>query len=388
MRKHSGIGICAICGLLLAVASGCRRQGQSSDANSIFLSGRIEGDDSNVASKLSGRIVEISVREGDTVKAGQRLARISGEQTIAARAEAQAKLEAARRAVEQATRAVAVLETQQQQLDLQEQQAKLDAQGRVSQADGESAAAQAGLAQAKADLDQNRADAARYEALAAKGAVPQQQADQYDTRVKTSQALVDAAQQKVEAANGALKIARASEANPEIRQSQKETLRQQIDEAKANVRLAQAQVDVNQAALEKSEADVQDLSIVAPFDGTVVTRAAEPGQVVTPGTTVLTVVDMSKLYLRGFIPEGEIGRVVIGQRAEVFLDSAPDTAIDAEVMRIDPEAMFTPENTYFQSDRVTQVVGVKVLLKGGYGKAKLGMPADGRIFTAASQGQH
>jgi HlyD family secretion protein len=74
---------------------------------------------------------------------------------------------------------------------------------------------------------------------------------------------------------------------------------------------------------------------------------------------------------------------------EVFLDSSPQTAIPAEVMRIDPEAMFTPENTYFKEDRVKQVVGVKILLKGGYGNAKLGMPADGNILIerSATQGE-
>jgi HlyD family secretion protein len=52
-------------------------------------------------------------------------------------------------------------------------------------------------------------------------------------------------------------------------------------------------------------------------------------------------------------------------------------------MRIDPQAMFTPENTYFQEDRVKQVVGVKLRLKGGLGSAKPGMPADARIRAAS-----
>ena len=74
---------------------------------------------------------------------------------------------------------------------------------------------------------------------------------------------------------------------------------------------------------------------------------------------------MSKVYLRGFVPEGQIGKVKIGQAARVYLDSAPAKPIDAMVERIDPQATFTPENTYFRDDRVKQVVGVKLLLKGG-----------------------
>jgi HlyD family secretion protein len=68
----------------------------------------------------------------------------------------------------------------------------------------------------------------------------------------------------------------------------------------------------------------------------------------------------------------------------VYLDSAPDKAIEAEVQRIDPQATFTPENTYFRDDRVKQVVGVKVLLKGAIGFAKPGMPSDGEILVSGS----
>jgi HlyD family secretion protein len=69
----------------------------------------------------------------------------------------------------------------------------------------------------------------------------------------------------------------------------------------------------------------------------------------------------------------------------VYLDAAPDRALAAEVMRIDPQAMFTPENTYFRDDRVRQVVGVKILLKQNTGEAKLGMSAEGRILLGASE---
>jgi HlyD family secretion protein len=90
-------------------------------------------------------------------------------------------------------------------------------------------------------------------------------------------------------------------------------------------------------------------------------------------------VDLTKLYLRGFVPEGGVGKVKVGQRAEVFLDSNPNQAVPAQVIRVDPEVMFTPENTYFKSDRVKQVMGVKLGLLGAFGYAKPGMPADGRI---------
>ena len=111
------------------------------------------------------------------------------------------------------------------------------------------------------------------------------------------------------------------------------------------------------------------------------TRAAEPGEVVTAGTPLITLLDLGKVYLRGFVPEGQIGKVKVGQAARVYLDSDPNQPIEAYVSRIDPQAMFTPENTYFREDRVKQVVGVKLQLKGAIGFAKPGMPADGEILV-------
>jgi HlyD family secretion protein len=139
------------------------------------------------------------------------------------------------------------------------------------------------------------------------------------------------------------------------------------------------------AQLAEAEDNRQDLIVKAPFTGTIVTRAAEPGEVVTAGTAVVTMLDLTKVYLRGFVPEGQIGKVKLGQAAHVFLDSNPKQAIDAYVSRIDPAATFTPENTYFRDDRVKQVVGLKLQLTGAFGFAKPGMPADGEILVQGSK---
>jgi HlyD family secretion protein len=131
----------------------------------------------------------------------------------------------------------------------------------------------------------------------------------------------------------------------------------------------------------EAKANRNDLRVIAPFAGTVATRTAEPGEVVTAGTPVITLIDLSRVYLRAFVPEGQIGRVRVGQPARVYLDSAPTTPIDAFVGRVDPQATFTPENTYFREERVKQVVGVKLHLRGAVGFAKPGMPADGEVLV-------
>ena len=102
---------------------------------------------------------------------------------------------------------------------------------------------------------------------------------------------------------------------------------------------------------------------------------------IAAGTALVTLLDLNTVYLRGFIPEGQIGKVALGQQARAFLDSDPNKPLEAVVSRIDPQATFTPENTYFRNDRVKQVVGVKLQLKTGFGFAKPGMPADGEILV-------
>ena len=160
------------------------------------------------------------------------------------------------------------------------------------------------------------------------------------------------------------------------------TVGKQLAQQEAEVSSAVASTEQARAQLMEAQANRADLTIRAPFAGTVVTRSAEPGEVVGVGTAIVTLVDLGRVYLRGFVPEGRIGTVKVGQAARVFLDSNPNVPVDAFVSRIDPQATFTPENTYFRDDRVKQVVGVKLQLKGAVGFAKPGMPADGEILIS------
>jgi HlyD family secretion protein len=176
-------------------------------------------------------------------------------------------------------------------------------------------------------------------------------------------------------------IAKASLTNPRIRASQAGANRKQIAQQQKEVASANAKIEQARAQLSEAQANRQDLSIAAPFSGTVTTRSAEPGEVVAAGTAIVTLLDLNKVYLRGFVPEGEIGKVKLDQPARVYLDSNPNQPLEAYVSRVDPEATFTPENTYFRDERVKQVVGLKLQLKSGAGFAKPGMPADGEILV-------
>jgi HlyD family secretion protein len=347
----------------------------------VIVSGRIEGDDSAVAPKTSGRILEVRVREGDRVKAGDIIAVLDDAQIRAREDQARAALVGAEARAKSAHDQVAVYEQQLHQNDLMTEQAKVDAAGRVRQAEADLAAAQSDLAQQQASLKLAQFDNDAYQKLQKTGAASDRQAIQAAATANQQAAAVAAAQRRVTAAEAAVTTAQANLSNPGIRQFQAASVSKQIAQQQAEIGSANAAAQQSQFELTEAEANRSDLIIKAPFDGTVMTRAAEPGEVVTAGTAIVTLLDMSKVYLRGYVPEGQIGKVKIGQPARIYLDSAPQTPVDAYVLRIDPQATFTPENTYFRDDRVKQVVGIKIQLKEAIGFAKPGMPSDGEILV-------
>jgi len=353
-------------------------------ANILALSGRIEGDDSAVAPKTSGKILEVTVREGDTVTAGQVIARLDDAQVRAKENQAKAALLDSQAKLQGARDQINVLQQQLTQNQLQTGQATMDAQGRVRQGQADLAAAEADLVQQQAALRLAEFNRDAYARLSKTGAASQLQGLQAEVQADQQAAVVASTQRKVEAARGELTTAQANLDTPGIRRAQVSGTEAQIAQQQSTIAAAKAQTAQAQATLAQAEADRNDLTVVAPFSGTVLTRAAEPGEVVQAGTAIITLLDLSKVYLRGFVPEGEIGKVKVGQPAHIFLDSNTKQSLDGYVLRIDPQATFTPENTYFRDDRVKQVVGIKVALTQGIGFAKPGMPADGEILTSGN----
>jgi HlyD family secretion protein len=336
--------------------------------NVIDLSGRIEGDDSAVASKQPGRVLTVNVREGDKVVAGQVIATLDSEQARAVVADAEARVSVAQRQVP-------VLEAQQRQAQIATSQSAVGSNGTIGQAQSEVSAAQSQLAQAQAAYKLASYTEHMSASLYKTGDVPELQRNRAASDAQQAENAVNAAAHRVSAAQAALGAATATNANAPIHEQQAAAVGAQISQQDSMVAASMAQ-------LAQARANLKDLTIRAPFDGTILVRAAEPGEVLAAGTPVVTMLNLKKIYLRGFIPEGQIGRVKPGQPARVVLDSGQ--TIDAYVLTIDPQAMFTPENTYFKSDRVQQVFGVKLALRGGFDDAKPGMPADGQVLVGGT----
>ncbi|GAC1463518.1 MAG: HlyD family efflux transporter periplasmic adaptor subunit [Chamaesiphon sp.] len=365
-------------------------------SGALQLSGRIEGYPTDVGAKVGGRIEFVGVREGDLVRKGDVIVRLDDAEIRARLQGATARFIAAQQQERQARLQIDVVESQIQEAQLNLQQSAGDAKGRIFQAQSTVATAEAQLSQAEAQVNQAKAELKlashnrdRFFQLVKEGAIAQQQFDQAQTTFETARATLDnreaavlAARRQVNAAQGAFVQAQTTGFNPGIRNAQLEALHRQLKVANSQIASASAEVTNAQAARLEIASQLSDLKVVSSIDGVVITRSVEPGQVVTTGKTLLTLINPSTVYLRGYIPEGEIGKVRVGQKAKVFLDSAPDRAMSAQVAAIDTQASFTPENIYFREDRVKQVFGVKLNINNPAGFAKPGMPADGEILLS------
>lgn len=402
--------------------------------NVLKVSGRIEGYETDIGVKRSGRIVAIAVREGAAVKKGEELIQLDNTNNQLLQEQlrgAEAMVASAQSDEQQAISNATQVESAIDEIDSQIREAKLnfhqsqgDTQGRIQQAKSNVAAAKAQLLQAQAQTKQAEAEVKlakinrdRYAQLVKEGAVNQQQFDQaqttFDTAIATLEARkasVNAEQEQLSAAVGAFTQAKTTSFNPGIRNAQTEALKRKKDQSFAQLKSAQAKVKSAQAKVRDAKSSKQqiltqiedskkDLNVTSPLDGVVTARSAEPGAVVSSETKILTIVDPKTVYLRGFIPEGDIGKVRLGQTTKIFLDSAPEKPLMGKVISVDPQASFTPENIYFQKDRVKQVVGVRIQLENPPGCfnpknpysgsdlpcAKIGMPADAELMLQDKQ---
>lgn len=360
----------------------------------IELSGRIEGYETDVGTTVSGRVETITVREGESVKANQLIAQLDDDELQARLQGMQARLKSTQQQVNQARSQIEVIQSNIRETQLSRQQAQDNSQGSIEQAQANLEAATAQLEQAQAQTQEAqaqlklaKADRDRFQRLWEQGVVPKQRYDQAQTEweslqatVQARQSAVNAAQRQVNAAQGEFRQAKTSNINPEIFTERLQGLRQQLEQARSRLEASQADVANAQANQDQIKAQLDDLDVTSPIDGVVLDRIAEPGEVLSSGKIILTVINLDNVYLRGYIPEGQIGDIRVGQSAKVYLDSNPDQPLEATVSSIDSQASFTPENIYFKRDRVKQVFGLKLSIDNPQGFAKPGMPADAEII--------
>lgn len=292
--------------------------------------GRIEATEVDISTKIAGRIRDVLVKEGDFVTAGQVVARMDTAQLEARLRQAEAELNRARISVGAA-------------------------QSVVAQREAEKRSAAAIIEQRKAELDAAARKLARTAQLVKTKAVSEQALDNDRAATNGAKAAVAAAEAQLA----------ASEAG--------------IGAAKAQVVDAGATVESTKAAIDSIVVDINDSALKAPLDGRVQYRVAEPGEVLSAGGRVLSLVDLSDVYMTFFLPTAQAGRVAIGSEVRLVLDAAPQYVIPAKVSFVADSAQFTPKTVETEEERQKLMFRVKAqiapeLLRKYIRQVKTGLP--------------
>jgi HlyD family secretion protein len=298
----------------------------------VRASGRIEGRNIEISSKIPGRVIELLADEGDELKAGEIVARISSEELEAAKRSAEANL------------ALWINRKSQAELDLKLTGRQVESG--INLAKAQLDVAQANLERADAVAEQAKKDHERYKQLSDDGVVPTAAYDQMR--------LADISAQKE------LEAARKTLSQAEVNLRQAEDARLTIELKRAAVDDAEKMIASAQAELDAAASRLADAVITAPVSGVVLERVVQPGEVISAGTPIFTMVDPDDLYLKIYVPNIQSGKLKIGNQARILPDAYPDRHFEAVVTLISERAQFTPKNVETKEQRVNLVFEVKL----------------------------
>ena len=330
MKRLIPIAVLVITAIAASIYLYPRLTKKPASVNQIVLSGNIEAHESLVGFKVPGRIVDLPVEEGQQVQQGTLLARLEN-----ADYRQKVRIDEAAVKVRASNLALTLAGTREQEIEAS-QQAAVDAQ---------------------ADLAQKKLDNDRDQLLFSRDEISAQDRDLAATALKRAQATFRAAQQRYsEAVEGSrredIAIARANL-------------------AEANDELGLSRIDLGYTILR------------APDAGVITVRQAELGEVVQPGSPVVTVADLDHIWLRAYIAETDLGRIHWGQEAAITTDSYPGRQYHGRISFISPDAEFTPRSVQTYQERVTLVYRIKIDIDNPEHELKPGMPADAHIELAA-----
>jgi len=322
--------VAGISGLLLYLFTRDKEGGNTF----IKVSGNIETTEVDVGFKIAGRIVSISVQEGDWIEKGKVLAKLDDE-------DLRQRLELAR----------ATLRSAQARLK------KLLAGSRPEEL-GE---AEATLNQAKFDLENKQAHYERIKLLFEKGVIPKETLDNAEAGFKIAKASLQRVMENY-------KLVKEGPRSEDI-----EDARAQVEQAQASLKLAETQLSYT--------------VLYSPISGTVLVKSGEMGEVVNPGTSILTLANIENVWLKAYIPETELSKVKLGQEVMVTTDLRPQKIYKGKISFISSQAEFTPKQIQTEKERVTLVYRIKIDIPNPDRELKPGMPADGKILLTLSPSQ-
>jgi len=363
--------------VLIALSWGCG----SEKPGTVRVSGNIEVTDADVGFKISGRVLERAVSEGDLVTAGQLVARLEDadiRQEVAVRkaevlaAHAQlSELEAGSRPEVVAQAEAAVQRAAARVRELQ-----------TGSRPQEIATAEAAVASAAADFERIRQDYERQRTLFQKDVIAEREFQAYQSSHDMAQARLREAEERLSLVREGPRAEQVEQAQAALKEADERLREIRNGPRVETIEQARARLQQTREALQLSETRLGYASIVAPLSGVVLTDSIEAGEFVAPGTPVVTVGDLHHVWLRGYVDETDLGRVKVGQAVQVTTDTYPDKVFRGRITFIASEAEFTPRSVQTTKERVKLVYRIKVDIPNPDMELKPGMPADGVIDTA------
>lgn len=301
--------------------------------------GRIEATEYDIATKQPGRIAKVLVAEGDMVQAGQILVEMDRAELATDLRQAEAGL---RQAHEDKNQALAIVT--QRESDIRQ------AQAAVMQRESEITQARAAIAQRESELALAGKDFERSQTLVAKDFIAREEFDQDYTRKRTAESALAQEQARAQSAQAALALEQARQHSAEAALKAAQILVAQRDAA----------IEGADAKIAKIKTIIDDSILKAPISGRVLYRLAEPGEVLAAGGKVLTVLELTDVYMTIFLPTALAGRITVGSEARIVLDAVPQYVIPSTVSFVAARAQFTPKDVETRTEREKLMFRVKV----------------------------
>ena len=300
----------------------------------LFYSGTIETTQANLSFQIPGRVIKVNVQEGQHVTKDQIIAELDRAEFESRYAQAKANLERAQKTKQQLG---TVLDISRKTLPSEVDRAT------------------ANVKSVKDTLKDAENNYRRFEELFSKGVVTEKERD-------TVKLAYDVAKSRLAESESMLKLAQGNLTR--------------IDASKQDVEVASAQINSINASLNQASIQLAYTQLKSPMDGIITNRNIEPGETVNSGREVITISDLSRVDLKIFVDETEIGKVKPGQKVDVKVDTFPGKTYAGSVSFISPEGEFTPKIIQTKKERVKLVYLVKVSIDNPNFELKSGMPAD------------
>ena len=358
----------------------------------LTLSGNIEVTDSELSFKISGRLLERLVDEGEEVDEHQLIAKLESidqeilvsqaKANVAFREAVLAELKAGSRP-EEISRAKSNMEQAKYALEELEKGSRSQ---EIADAEAELERTVASSKTALIQLEQAKVDFKRYEELLKNNATTEQEFEIYRTRYNTALSTYDEAEARVRSVREKLALVKEGPRTEKIKQA-----RAVLDKAKAEYDLvkagprkeqidqAEANLTLSKESLNQSMQQFDYTNLYAPFKGVVLSKSAEPGEYLNPGSPVVIIGMLDQVWLKAYINETNLGKINLNQEVDVTTDAYPDKVFKGHISFISSEAEFTPKSVQTFEERVKLMYRIKIVLDNKSRDLKPGMPADALI---------